>query len=319
MKILCVGMMVCDTLLSPVPFDILSRDSVSINPPVLSCGGDALNVAVGLGKLGCEVSVLGRIGKDDRGSFLVRECEKYGVAVNHLIYDEKYPTASSFALIDETGERHFLSEKSIFHQLNGNDIPDKAIQEADIIYFGSVMSMSQMDTSGIYSLFHRAHQLGKITVMDAAVDSDSQEKNWMEFLKPVFRETDIFFPSFEEASYLTGKEESTEIAECFSEFPMKLFGIKMGSRGSYATDFQKGRFIQCPKGVSVIDTTGAGDSFLAGLLCGISKGWDKWKAVAFASCVASKNVEALGGTAGIPDFKEAYDFYKYWEERGIFK
>ena len=41
MKILCVGMMVCDTIISPVPDDVLSKDSVMIEPPVLSCGGDA--------------------------------------------------------------------------------------------------------------------------------------------------------------------------------------------------------------------------------------------------------------------------------------
>lgn len=43
MKILCVGMMVCDTVISPVPDDVLSRDSVMIEPPILSCGGDELH------------------------------------------------------------------------------------------------------------------------------------------------------------------------------------------------------------------------------------------------------------------------------------
>lgn len=54
-KILCIGMLVCDILISTVPDDILSRDSVGIRRPITSCGGDALNVAMGLSKLGANV------------------------------------------------------------------------------------------------------------------------------------------------------------------------------------------------------------------------------------------------------------------------
>lgn len=50
MKALCVGMMVCDTLISPVPENILELDSVRIDKPRICCGGDALNVAMGLAR-----------------------------------------------------------------------------------------------------------------------------------------------------------------------------------------------------------------------------------------------------------------------------
>ena len=56
-KILCIGMLVCDILISTVPDDILSRDSVGIRRPITSCGGDALNVAMGLSKLGADVMI----------------------------------------------------------------------------------------------------------------------------------------------------------------------------------------------------------------------------------------------------------------------
>ena len=75
MKILCVGMMVCDTIISPVPDDVLSKDSVMIEPPVLSCGGDALNTAIGLAKLSCDVTMAGKTGVDSNGAFLIEESE----------------------------------------------------------------------------------------------------------------------------------------------------------------------------------------------------------------------------------------------------
>ena len=97
MRILCVGMMVCDTLISPVPYDILTLDSVGINKPSVCCGGDALNTAIGLAKLGTGVSIIGRIADDISGRFILKECEKYGVEISKVVYDTE---CASFLCVD---------------------------------------------------------------------------------------------------------------------------------------------------------------------------------------------------------------------------
>ena len=310
MRILCVGMMVCDTLISPVPYDILTLDSVGINKPSVCCGGDALNTAIGLAKLGTGVSIIGRIADDISGRFILKECEKYGVEISKVVYDTECATAVSYALIDEKGERHFLSEKSVFANLNGGDVSDEAIKEADIVYIGSAMALREMDKGGIRDVFHRAHSFGKMPVMDAAVNREDPERNWLSYLTPAFMETDIFFPSMGEAMKITGKTDPRQIAESFRKFGMKMFGIKMGEKGCFVTDFNENRQIECPKGLPVVDTTGAGDSFMAGLMCGLTKEMDVFSAAEFGSCVATKNVGAIGGTAGIPTYEEAFDFYQ---------
>ena len=109
---------------------------------------------------------------------------------------------------------------------------------------------------------------------------------------------------------ITGETEPEKIAECFRRFSMKLFGIKMGARGCFVTDFRESRHIPCPKDIPVVDTTGAGDSFHAGLICALSKGWDGFSAAEFASGVAAKNIGAVGGTAGVPNYEEALRFYE---------
>lgn len=312
-KILCVGMMVCDTLLSTVPSNILELDSVSIQRPVISCGGDALNVAMGLAKLDSSVSIVGRIADDSNGKFILEECSKYGVDTSGVVYDDLCATASSFALIDINGERHFLSEKSIFARLIGKDIPQQFIENADYIYFGSAMAMSSMNGGGIYELFSSAHDAGKITIMDASINLD-EEQQWLTYLTPAFSETDIFFPSMDEAVKITGKQEPSEIADCFIQFKMKMFGIKLGARGCYMTDFKNEYYIDCPKNSKVVDTTGAGDSFMAGLICAMANGWESLKAVEFAVSIATQNVGAMGGTSGIPNFEEALNFYQSWKK-----
>ncbi len=310
MRILCIGMMVCDTLLSPVPPDILKLDSVSIGKPKLCTGGDALNVAVGLAKLNCPVSIIGRIADDLNGKFILSECGKYNIDTSGVVYDGECATAVSYALIDEAGERHFLSEKSIFAKVSGEDVDDQAIEKADIIYIGSAMALHRMDEGGIRDVFSRAHGMGKMTAMDAAVNREDPERDWMSYLTPALMETDIFFPSLDEAVKITGKKEPEKIAECFRRFPMKLFGIKLGAKGCFVTDFREGRFIPCPENMPVVDTTGAGDSFMAGLMAALLHGMDSFCAAEFAGCVASKNVGAAGGTGGIPDYEEALAFYQ---------
>ncbi len=305
-----IGMMVCDTLLSPVPSNILTLSSVRIDKPSVCCGGDALNVAIGLAKLGNSVSVAGRVARDANGKFILNECNKYGIHASGVVYGEECATAASYALIDENGERHFLSEKSIFEKLSGEDISDEAIEEADMIYIGSAMAMRKMDEGGIKDVFLRAHRLGKMTVMDAAYNLEDPERDWLSYLAPAFMETDVFFPSMDEAVKITGQTDPELIAECFKKFPMKAFGIKMGAKGCFVTDFKEKRFIKCPEGLPVVDTTGAGDSFMAGLMTGLARGLDVFSGSEFASCVASKNVGSIGGTAGIPDYEEAFDLYQ---------
>lgn len=320
MQILCIGMMVCDTLISPVPSNILELDSVSINKPCICCGGDALNVAVGLARLNNNVSIIGRIARDTNGSFILEECRKHGIDASKVVYDEECATASSYALIDEKGERHFLSEKSIFARIKGSDVSNESIEKADIVYIGSAMAFREMDKGGIADVFTRAHALSgrqggekKLTVMDAAINIEDPERNWLEYLEPAFMQTDVFFPSIDEAVKITGETQPEKIAEAFRKFSMKLFGIKMGAKGCFVTDFTESRYIECPQNMPVVDTTGAGDSFMAGLICALSKGWEVFTAAEFASCVATKNVGAVGGTSGVPDFQEALRFYKEYK------
>lgn len=310
MKVLCVGMMVCDILLSPVPEDIMSLDCVGINKPVLSSGGDALNVAISLAKLGLDVSLTGRVGADINGDYLLAECMKYGVDVSNVSKDAQYSTAATYVLIESQGERHFLTENGIFNSLKFEDVDPQKIEQADVVYFGSALGMAEMDENGTARLFKQAHSLGKMTFMDAAIRSGISEINWIERLAPQLQETDVFFPSYDEAKLISRKEEPHEIAACFKEFGMQVFGIKLGQMGCYVTDFQVAKIVPAVTGFPVVDTTGAGDSFMAGLMCGLSHDYDIFESTRFATVVAAMNIGAIGATGGVPDFDTAQKFLK---------
>ena len=69
--------------------------NLKIDKPSVCCGGDALNVAIGLAKLGNSVSVAGRVARDANGKFILNECNKYGIHASGVVYEEECATAAS--------------------------------------------------------------------------------------------------------------------------------------------------------------------------------------------------------------------------------
>lgn len=313
MKILSVGMMVCDTVIGPVPNDILSIDSVEIDPPVQSCGGDALNTAIGASRLSCDVTMCGKVGDDLWGRFLLDECKKNGVDISGVKTDCTAPTPCSFVLLDSTGERHFLSHREMFEKISYDDISEALIRDADIVYVGSLLSMKQMDDGGIERLFKKAHEHGAVTVMDAAIN-ENENQNWEECLPAIFKETDVFFPSLLEASAIAKSSNLQEITAYFSTYRMKFLGVKLGGKGCFVTDYQTERFIDCPHMFPVVDTTGAGDSFMAGFLCAMTHGSDFFRCAEFASLIGSLNVSKRGSVGGVPSYEEAVRQFYIWKK-----
>lgn len=314
MKIVCVGMMVCDIPLAPIPKNIFKLDKCEIKPPKPTTGGDALNVSIALAKLGIDTSLAGRVGKDYNGEFIKACARQYGVDISGVIEDDEELTATSYVLIDTDKERHFISHNDIFHKLTESDVSDVMLKEAGFVYFGSAMVMKQMDMGGTGRLFKRAHANHAVTVMDTALNPEYQETDQLRQsplyieLEKTLHETDIFLPSYEEARLITGQTDPRAMRRDLEKYHFKTLVIKLGSQGCYVTDFKEEQFISGFKHIKVEDTTGAGDSFAAGFLCGCSKNWDILECAVFANSIAAQNVTTVGATNGVPDFNTGMIF-----------
>ena len=238
MSILSVGMAFCDIPLRPCPANIMELDNYQIRKVEMHTGGDALTVAVVLAKMGAEVELNAKVGNDAGGKFVLSELKKNGVCAEAVTVEENYATATSYQLIEENGQRHFLVDSEINKLLKNTDVTDEQIQKADIIFMGSALAMEGMNDQEISALFRRAHKEGKITAMDASVAVTDSESCKMNLLRQTLQHTDIFIPSYEEASYLAQKEKVEDIIEAFRQFPLKVFGIKLGAEGCVLTDFK---------------------------------------------------------------------------------
>jgi sugar/nucleoside kinase (ribokinase family) len=151
-------------------------------------------------------------------------------------------------------------------------------------------------------LFAALRKEGCLTALDAAGDGGT-----MEPLAPVLPHLDVYVPSLAEARHQTGEEDPRKIVAAYRDAGAAGFlGVKLGSRGALLSP-KPGEFIEVaaakPPG-PVIDTTGAGDSFLGGLLTGLLRGMSAEQAGRLGSAAGACCVTCLGATAGIRNYEE---------------
>jgi sugar/nucleoside kinase (ribokinase family) len=308
-RFLCAGMITCDNPIYTVPFNIMNTEMAKIEPAVPVCGGDALNVAKTLKKLGADVSLAGKIGVDKYGDFIIRNITEAEINAEHIVRDASVTTSVSFHLIDPEGKAHSLSSAPVHDLLCEKDFDASAFQNARVVYFGSALTFPQMDNGGIATIFRQAHKFGAVTAMDTALDrSNMSGDEEYRRLTPAFEETDIFLPSLNEIAFLTGTKDPRQIAHQMRDFGIKIFGIKMGGKGCYLTNFRDEFFISAFEEFAVRDTIGAGDSFFGAFLYAYGLGWDIAGCGTLASLVSSFNVSVVGATGGVPDFSTAMDY-----------
>ncbi|MDB5055425.1 MAG: fructokinase2-like [Bacilli bacterium] len=293
-----------------------------------AAGGAPANVAAAVAKLGGKAGFIGKVGKDPFGYFLRNTLQEIGVEVSHLLHSNEAKTTLAFVSLQENGERDFMfyRQPGADMLLNVSDINESYIQSAAIFHFGSISLGSEPI---------REATLHAIRIAKAANAVISFDPNWRPALwdSPnqalyefgnVLSFVDIIKLNEEEIEFFTGTTKPQEAAERLHIKGISLVTITLGEKGCYYSyakeDFKTTGF--CP-GFSVIplDTTGAGDSFIGGLLtrlletsvihaAEISLGSFNWsvddfkEAVRFAVVTSALTVTKKGGIPALPHREE---------------
>jgi len=305
MEVLSAGLIVSDIIVHPVDSGIFDVDTQVLENVTYATGGDALNVAVNLAKLGIDTGIAGVIGKDGSGDNILSKLESIGLNCDNIIKSEKNPTSTCVVLCEKSGERHFLYYGKTNDELIESMIPDEVLSQIKILNIGSAMALAGLDGDGMAELFKRAKKYGVTTMFD--VTHDSQGK-WIEKVEKAFEYTDVFIPSYVEAKMITGYEKPEEMAEFMKKYNLKIFGVKLGAQGCYITDFKKNAIVPALPCDEIVDTTGAGDAFIAGFICGLLKGFGHIDCAKLGSAVSNYCIRHFGATGYLPDYESLKEF-----------
>lgn len=307
-NVTCVGILVADAIARTVD-SLPESGRLQLTDRIeLFTGGCAASAAIDMSRLGLNVAIIGKIGNDGFGKFMSAALKDEKVNVDGLKMSDKAGTSASIVTVDSNGERSFLHYLGANAEFGIEDIDYDVIRDSKIVFVAGTMLLPRFDGVQCADFLKKAKEMGKYTVLDTAWDSKGR---WMSVLEPCMKYIDMFIPSVEEAAKLSGKENPEEMADVFFSMGVKTVVIKLG---------KKGCFIKKPDGekciiptytkIKAVDTTGAGDSFVAGFLTGLTKGWDLYECGKFANAVGTHCVMAAGASTGIKSFEETLEFMK---------
>ncbi len=235
--------------------------------------GPEVNVAIGLCRLGHSVRFLSRLGEDPFGHCIFNMFQANGIDTSAITWDPRYSTGIRLKRPDE--QKSTLSsslQKTAASHISLEDIDALDLSDIDLIHLtGSVLTSSLQTRQAAFHLL----DLARDQQIPISFDPDLHPDRWEdeETMKAVVHEivarTDIFLPDLEECEQLCGLQSLEEIFDFYESLGAKTTVIKDGSNGaSYRTDGEILRIPGFPVD-QIVDSTGAGDGFAAGLLSGI--------------------------------------------------
>lgn len=305
LDVLCVGVITSDVMIKPVDPSIFDVDKTFLNNLTYSVGGDAANQSVIFAKLGNKTGIATAPGEDDTGVNVRKYLENFGVNTDNCAIIPGTRTKTSFVLIHSDGERNLLAYQENMGELSMETLDLGQLDHTRMVSIGSIFAYPKLDAC-LPEYLAEARKRGVITSADTM---SNMNKVPLEDLKDILAQLDYFLPSYVEAKELTKKEDPDEMADVFLSYGVKNVIIKLGMDGCLIKNAAE-RYHLPIIPTECIDSTGAGDNFVAGFLTGVLKGWNLKKCGDFATAVGSIAIRGVGANASLKDINQVYEVLK---------
>ena len=290
-NVLCIGDVMLDVIarinVSPQKINFGSDTASRIST---SSGGAAGNVAAWLTRADARSTIVSHVGDDPAGAAIVAEFDALGVNHGDLVIPGE-TSGVVVVLVDSSGERTMFPDKGANSRLTVTDLPDLGSFQA--VYISGYALLNPLARDGVLAMIEKIKADGLPIYFDPASVgamkdvADKELHNWFSMM-------DVLFLNEEESIYLTGSVDIERALNYLLDFSQVVV-IKRGSAGAIA----KARgfdSISLPAfAATVVDTTGAGDSFAAGFIASYSKNHDLTAALQAGGELAAGCVAIVGG------------------------
>ncbi|MBS4223330.1 carbohydrate kinase family protein [Lederbergia citrea] len=235
-----------------------------------NAGGAPANVLAALSKLGKQTTFIGKVGQDQFGEFLQEELVKANIDTKGLIFADHVPTTLAFVHLDSFGDRSFsfYRNPSADMTLSKGDISIDLINRSKIFHFGSLSMTHETVAEATLYAVKIAKEENKLISFDpnlrTSLWDDLSHAKYM--IEQGLRLADIVKVSEEELLFVTGISDLNRASDILHrKYGIPLIFVTLGEKGCF---YRHGSLTGHVPGftVEVVDTTGAGDAFLGGIL-----------------------------------------------------
>ena len=274
------------------------------NKYVIGPGGKGSNQAVAAAKAGAKTYFISKIGDDQFGAMAKTIYDQSGVDYSNVIISKEHSTGAAGILVNEASGANAINVvPGAAGALTTEDIDaaNDAIKNSSIF-----LTQLEVPKEVVFYALKKANQQGVTTILNpapaAAIDKD------------IFPIIDYFTPNETEASFYANQpvetsEDAKQAANKFLQMGVKNVIITLGDKGAYFANNKESIVVPVANLTNpVVDTTGAGDAFNAGLAVAIAEGKNIKETLVFANATAGLSTTKIGTANSMPDRDEIEKF-----------
>lgn len=280
-------------------------------------GGAPANFLAALSRFGAETALIGKVGSDAFGKMLLGTLQKAGIDTRGMVTTDEVFTTLAFVTLDETGNREFSFSRKPGADtcLTERELDLRLIDEAKVFHFGTLSLTHEPARSATYRAVEYARRQGKWITFDPNLrkplwkdlDTAKEQMRWG------LSQADVVKISDEEVEFLFGMTPEEGAAHILREFGGKLVFVTCGARGCFFQNRRTSGMVPGMTGLSVVDTTGAGDIFGGSALWMLLRtGEDPAelteaqlrRVTEFACASAGLSTTRYGGISSVPSYEQ---------------
>ncbi len=296
--LIVVGELNVDLILTGDVTPTFGQAEKLVDDATLTLGSSSAIFACGAARLGLRVAFIGKVGHDEFGRFMLAALAERGVDTRGVVVDPAIKTGLS-VILSRGNDRAILTHPGSIAALRYAEIDLALLSQARHLHLGSYFLLDALRPD-IPRLFDAAHAAGLTVSLDTNYDPT---ETWNDRLADTLAHTDIFLPNETELQAIAGLPDvAPALAKLAEQVP--LIAVKLGPAGAIARRGAES-ITAAPSPVTVVDTTGAGDSFDAGFVYGYLSGWDLSQSLRLGCVCGALSTRAAGGTTAQPTLPEA--------------
>lgn len=263
-------------------------------------GGDAANISAQAAKLGLRTSLIASVGNDEIGRMLKIGLQHLGVDVTAVQSTSSQTTGTVIAIVRSDGERNLITYRGANSDLKLEEIHREFLHGAAIVHLSDPQPQIIAALPGLMGA-----DGPDISLDPGAITAD----RGLEQLESILHITRYFFTNETELQLLTKAETVEQGIEILLNRGPEVVFLKRGANGCRV--FTRGKSFHEPGiQVNVVDTTGSGDAFDAGMLYALCQKMPLETAARFANIAGGLTAEAVGGQTSQPDLQQVMQYLK---------
>ena len=277
----------------PAPGETIRGEDLQVIP-----GGKGANQAVAAARHGIRVSMLGRVGKDNFGDFLLDNLKSNKVD-SQLVQRDDASTGTAIIVVDENGQNSIILSAGA----NGK-VSDEEVNTASFSDYNLLLLQLEIPTPAVLSAARRAHENGLRVILNPAPARELPNE--------LISLADYLIPNETEVSLLTGlsvndMNSAEQAARALLGVGAKNVIVTLGSKGALIVTDTQVTHVDSFK-VNVVDTTAAGDAFIGGFATALLQDKSLVEAVRYACACGALATTKFGAQPSLPIKEEVESF-----------